>query len=104
MFNSPCLHQTLVLTLHRSSRNLPLPDGAETFTGDLTYYSPGLGACGISSTDNDDIVAISHFTFDAVQTGSNPNANPLCNRKLRAQREYKGKTVSVDLTVVDRCQ
>ncbi|KAF2278720.1 uncharacterized protein EI97DRAFT_217290 [Westerdykella ornata] len=84
-------------------RNLPLPTGAETFTGDLTYYDPGLGACGIASTANDDIVAISHFTFDAVQTGSDPNQNVLCGRRIRAQRANNGKTVSVDLTVVDRC-
>jgi hypothetical protein len=70
----------------------------------LTYYEPGLGACGITSTSKENIVAISHFTFDAVQTGSDPNQNPLCGRKLRAQREYNGEMVSVDLTVVDRCE
>lgn len=87
-------------------QNLPLPNGAETYTGDLTYYGPGLGACGIDSTDNDPIVAISHFTFDAAQTGSDPNKNPLCGRKIRARRtnEKTGQQVSVDLTVVDRCK
>lgn len=89
---------------HYRPRNLPLPNGAETFTGDLTYYGPGLGACGVTSTEKDDIVSISHFTFDAVQKGSDPNQNPLCGRKIRAQRVNNGKTVSVDLTVVDRCQ
>ena len=89
----------------RRPKNLPLPNGAEVYTGDLTYYSPGLGACGIDSTDNDAIVAISHYTFDAVQTGSDPNKNPLCNRKIRARRtnEKTGQAVSIDLTVVDRC-
>ena len=86
-------------------QNLPLPNGAEVYTGDLTYYNPGLGACGIDSTDNDAVVAVSHFTFDAVQTGSDPNKNPLCGRKIRAKRvdERTGKEVSVDLTVIDRC-
>ena len=52
------------------------------------------------------IVSMSHFLFDHVQTGSNPNANPLCGLKLRATRvdERTGKERSVDLTVVDRCK
>lgn len=86
------------------SQSLPLPNGAETYTGDLTYYDPGLGACGIDSGDNDAVVAVSHITFDAVQKGSNPNSNPLCGKKIRAQRvNEEGKTVSIDVTVVDRC-
>lgn len=90
---------------HRT-QNLPLPNGAETYTGDLTYYNPGLGACGISSSDNDAVVAVSHYTFDAVQKGSDPNQNPLCNRKIRATRvnEKTGKSTSIDVTVIDRCE
>jgi len=65
----------------------------------LTYYGPGLGACGVTSSDGDHIVSISHFDFDAASTGSDPNANPLCGHKLRAIRNGN----SVDLTVVDRC-
>lgn len=85
--------------------DLPLPSGAEVYHGDLTYYGPGLGACGITSGDNDDIVAIAHALFDSQSQGSNPNANPLCGRMLRAQRfdSRVGKTVSLDLKVVDRC-
>ncbi|KAI8938539.1 hypothetical protein NX059_004425 [Plenodomus lindquistii] len=87
------------------SQNLPLPGGAETYTGDLTYYDPGLGACGIDSGDDDAVVAVSHYTFDAAQTGSDPNQNPLCGRKIRARRvnEATGKSVSIDVTVTDRC-
>jgi hypothetical protein len=88
------------LSTHHSSQNLPLPGGnGGPFTGDLTYYAPGLGACGVTSTDSDKIVAISHIVFDAASTGSDPNANPLCGKKIRARRNDK----SVDLTVVDRC-
>ena len=50
-------------------------------------------------SDSDIIVSISHFVFDAVSKGSNPNANPLCGHKIRAVRDGN----SVDLTVVDRC-
>ena len=79
-------------------QNLPL--GSQTYKGDLTYYGPGLGACGVTSSDTDHIVSISHFTFDGVSKDSNPNANPLCGHKLRAVRNGN----SIDLTVVDRCQ
>jgi len=84
-------------TLRSHHQTLPL--GSQAYTGDLTYYSPGLGACGITSSDNDNIVSISHTIFDAASKGSDPNANPLCKHKIRAVREGS----SVDLTVVDRC-
>ncbi|KAF2242348.1 hypothetical protein BU26DRAFT_524489 [Trematosphaeria pertusa] len=87
----------------KKDRFLPLPGGAQTFSGDLTYYNPALGACGIASTDNDAVVAVSHYTFDAVQQGTDPNSNPLCGRKIRANRVNAGKQVSIDVTVVDRC-
>jgi hypothetical protein len=90
----------------RRTQNLPLPDGHETYTGDLTYYSPALGACGITSSDKDAVVAVSHYTFDAVQKGTDPNQNPLCNRKIRATRvnEKTGESSSIDVTVIDRCE
>ncbi len=88
------------LSTRKHTQNLPLPSGnGGPYTGDLTYYEPGLGACGIDSQNSDKIVAISHLVFDAVSVGSNPNANPLCGKKIRARRDNK----SVDLTVVDRC-
>lgn len=91
---------TAGLSTRRKTQNLPLPSGrGGPYTGDLTYYDPGLGACGVTSKDSDRIVAVSHLVFDAVSTGSNPNANPLCGKKIRARRNNK----SVDLTVVDRC-
>ncbi|KAH6611910.1 RlpA-like double-psi beta-barrel-protein domain-containing protein-containing protein [Boeremia exigua] len=87
------------------NRFLPLPSNADHFTGELTYYGPGLGACGVESTEEEAIVSVSHFLYDAVQTGSDPNQNPLCGKKIRATRvdERTGKQVSIDLTVVDRC-
>ncbi|KAK9423276.1 putative RlpA-like protein double-psi beta-barrel domain-containing protein [Seiridium unicorne] len=93
------------LSRHSSSgsSNLPLPSNTATFTGDLTYYEPGLGACGVTSTSEDNIVSVSHIIFDAASSGSNPNANPLCGRKIRIEREFNGGNSSVDVTVVDRC-
>ena len=51
-------------------------------------------------------MAVSHLTFDAVQTGSDPNQNPLCGRYIRAKRvnEKTGKSVSIDVKVIDRCK
>lgn len=103
----------LAAGLHsNSSRNktLPLPSNTDTHTGELTYYTPGLGACGETNQAGDHIVAVSHLIFDAAgssssQNGGNSNANPLCGRFLRATRwnEKVGEMRSVDLKVVDRC-
>ncbi|RMY96891.1 hypothetical protein D0864_05008 [Hortaea werneckii] len=71
--------------------------------------SPGLGACGVTSTEDDFIVALSHVLFDAAgsstDAGGNSNENPLCGRMLRATRynEEANAQRSVDLRVVDRC-
>ena len=88
------------LSSRNKLQNLPLPsDNGGPYRGDLTYYAPGLGACGIVSKDGDNVVSVSHLLFDAVSTSSNPNQNPLCGKMIRARR----KTGSVDLRVVDRC-
>lgn len=103
-----CYHEsrTKQFQPERYRQNLPLPSNTQTFTGDLTYYGTGLGACGITSTDSDYIVSISHIVFDAASKGSDPNANPLCGQMIRAKRfdEQVGGERSVDLKVVDRCK
>jgi hypothetical protein len=73
--------------------------GGQTYTGDLTWYEVGLGACGITSTSDEHVVAISHELFDAVSTG-NPNTNPLCNKKVSIIGA-NGQTYTG--TIVDRC-
>ena len=96
-------------TLRSSSKaqNLPLPSNAATFTGDLTYYSPGpgYGACGFENTSADSICAVSHIIWDAASTSSNPNNNPLCGKMIRITRydPTRGHNSSVDVEVVDRC-
>lgn len=77
------------------SQNLPLPTNSDIIQGDLTYYAPGLGACGKTSTDGDDICAVSHIIFDAVSRGS------LCGLKIRATRydEHVNAQRSLDLTM-----
>ena len=88
------------LASRSKTSNLPLPNNhGGPYSGDLTYYDPALGSCGFTNSASDNIVAVSHVIYDAVSIGSNPNANPLCGKKIRARRNGK----SIDLTVVDRC-
>ncbi|KAK1963411.1 hypothetical protein LY78DRAFT_660350 [Colletotrichum sublineola] len=82
-------------------QNLPLPTNRDVHTGDLTYYDVGLGACGQTNGNDDMIVSVSHYLWDDVQSGGNPNHNPLCGKKIRVRRD-DGEG-SVDVTVVDRC-
>ncbi|KAI5248615.1 hypothetical protein E4T47_00587 [Aureobasidium subglaciale] len=71
------------------------------YTGDLTWYQVGLGSCGIDSTSDEAIVAISHTIFDDPQYATaNPNLNPLCGKTV----SIKGKDGSTyKAKVVDRC-
>ncbi|KAF9873760.1 riboflavin aldehyde-forming enzyme [Colletotrichum karsti] len=64
------------------------------FTGEMTYYNPGLGSCGQNHGDGDMVVALS-----AAKLGGASNDNPLCSKSV--QISYGGKTV--DATVVDKC-
>ncbi|KAJ9164684.1 hypothetical protein NKR19_g1131 [Coniochaeta hoffmannii] len=71
--------------------------GADTKTGDLTYYTVGMGACGDDDTGKDDsenIVALSHLLM-----GSQSNGNPYCGKTITIS--YGGKTVQA--TVKDKC-
>jgi len=108
-FSSPQPQLFLQLISIRSSKakNLPLPSNTATFTGDLTYYSPGpgYGACGFENTSQDSICAVSHIIWDAASTSSNPNDNPLCKKMIRITRydASVGGNRSVDVEVVDRC-
>jgi len=71
-----------------------------TFTGDLTYYQPGLGACGMTNTEQDHIVAISATIFDSYNAAGNSNNNPLCGQYLT----ITGKDGSpYKAQIVDRC-
>ncbi|WEW61386.1 hypothetical protein PRK78_006876 [Emydomyces testavorans] len=88
------------LTRKNRTSNLPLPlNNGGPYSGDLTYYEPALGACGITSTGSQNICAVSRILYDAASTGSDPNQNPLCGLKIRLKKGDR----SVDVTVVDRC-
>ncbi|CAF9925453.1 MAG: hypothetical protein HETSPECPRED_005841 [Heterodermia speciosa] len=74
--------------------------------GQMTYYNPGLGACGLTSSASENICAISHVLYDAHNVNGNPNDNPLCGHRIRATRfdEGRGEVRSLVLVVVDRCE
>ncbi|KAJ8084092.1 Non-catalytic module expn protein [Marasmius tenuissimus] len=71
-----------------------------TLTGQGTFYNTGLTACGTTHSDSEAIVAVSQSFFDQWPgSNGNPNLNPICNKRIRAN--FEGK--SVELTIVDRC-
>ncbi|KAI1212591.1 barwin-like endoglucanase [Annulohypoxylon truncatum] len=66
------------------------------YSGDMTYYTPGLGACGKYNTESDHIVALApaQYGYDA-----NPNNAAVCGKTIKIS--YGGKTATA--TVVDKC-
>ncbi|CAK7219959.1 DPBB_1 domain-containing protein [Sporothrix eucalyptigena] len=79
--------------------------GNGPFAGDVTFYSPGLGACGRYNSATDYIAAVSESLYDSVGAAhgiTNPNNNPLCGKRIRVTLSASvGATV--DVTIVDRC-
>jgi len=106
---SPTTHKTTAAAPAKSTKAAtpkpPIANGPSWLTGpntgDGTFYATGLGACGITNHDTDFIAAASMLLFDNYPnyTGGNPNNNPLCGRKVKAN--YQGKSVTV--TITDRC-
>ncbi|KAI0640559.1 RlpA-like double-psi beta-barrel-protein domain-containing protein-containing protein [Trametes meyenii] len=67
-----------------------LASSVQAFTGDATFFFPGLGACGRTNKNSDLIVALNPVEY---AKGAN------CFRNIDVH--YKGK--SVRATVVDLC-
>ncbi|KAI1101891.1 RlpA-like double-psi beta-barrel-protein domain-containing protein-containing protein [Jackrogersella minutella] len=65
---------------------------AIAFSGDLTYYQPGLGSCGETNTAEDHIVALAPAQFEA-----DPKA---CGKTIQITIAG-GKTATAK--VVDKC-
>lgn len=76
------------------------PASGQSFIGELTYFTPGMGACGHTSGEGDKMVAVSEALFDSYTTGGNPNKNPLCGQTLTIKgadgQDHKA-------TIWDRC-
>ncbi|KAI3392661.1 hypothetical protein diail_5301 [Diaporthe ilicicola] len=68
-------------------------------TGDLTYYTVGLGACGEDDSGQDmtsNIVAMSSATM-----GSQSNGNPMCGKTIKIFNSANGKTATG--VIRDKC-
>ncbi|KAF8979645.1 hypothetical protein BDQ17DRAFT_1416711 [Cyathus striatus] len=65
------------------------PVEKRSISGDVTYFYPGLGACGTYNSNTDFIAAVSASYFDAFSgyAGGNPNANPLCGRTIQVNSQ-----------------
>ncbi|KAL1928374.1 hypothetical protein VTP01DRAFT_2730 [Rhizomucor pusillus] len=66
------------------------------YSGDGTWYTPGLGSCG---WDNSESQLVAALNADQMGNGGNPNKNPKCGKKAKVT--YKGKSVTVK--IVDTC-
>ncbi|KAG7093395.1 hypothetical protein E1B28_007076 [Marasmius oreades] len=70
------------------------------FTGDVTFYTPGLGACGRLNGAGDLIAAVAAPIYNTFPGATaNPNLNPICGKKAKVT--YQGKSVTVN--IVDKC-
>ncbi|KAI1958671.1 hypothetical protein LOZ58_005078 [Ophidiomyces ophidiicola] len=69
--------------------------GGQTFSGDMTFYDGGLGACGTNiDTNGENAVAIS-----AALMGPQSNNSPFCGKTITIK--YNGKTAKA--VVKDKC-
>ncbi|CAG8536717.1 10457_t:CDS:2 [Ambispora gerdemannii] len=73
-----------------------IPHEKRGFSGDGTYYNPGLGACGQSSGSGSFIAAINRPQWG---NPANPNSNPICGK----QAKVTGPKGSCTVTIVDLC-
>ncbi|KAJ2776712.1 hypothetical protein H4R18_005523 [Coemansia javaensis] len=79
-----------------SSDNSSSGGSGGEFSGDGTYYSPGLGSCGDTHGDSDLIAAINAPQYG---TNANPNQAAVCGRCALV----KGPLGQVKVKIVDRC-
>ncbi|KAJ2110838.1 hypothetical protein GGI16_000118 [Coemansia sp. S142-1] len=70
--------------------------GGDSFTGDGTFFSPGLGSCGLTNSDSDLIAAIPAPQYG---TNANPNNAEVCGKCALV----KGPKGQVKVKITDRC-
>ncbi|KAJ2402724.1 hypothetical protein GGI23_000508 [Coemansia sp. RSA 2559] len=68
----------------------------QKFSGDGTYFTPGLGACGKTNTEDDLIAAINAPQYG---TFANPNTAPVCGRCALV----KGSLGQIKVAITDKC-
>jgi len=62
---------------------------ATAYVGDMTYYTPSEGSCGVYSLATADVVALS---YGMMANGANPNQNPKCFSKISIYNPRTGQT------------
>jgi hypothetical protein len=62
--------------------------------GDMTYYDVevGLGSCGTTATNDENVVALSYLDMN---NGANPNNNPLCGKTINIYSDTGVHTAKV---------
>lgn len=71
-----------------------------THSGDGTFTTFGLGACGLTNDNSQLVVGVSTAFYNGFPGATtNPNDNPICGKKLTAT--FQGKSVTVE--IVDKC-
>ncbi|CAG8492821.1 8626_t:CDS:2 [Acaulospora morrowiae] len=83
----------------RPHQNHANTNNATVYSGDGTFYEVGLGACGITNTDDQLICALNYEMFDPATPLNNPNKNPNCGKKIKICRGAR----EVIVTIYDRC-
>ncbi|KAI0759660.1 RlpA-like double-psi beta-barrel-protein domain-containing protein-containing protein [Irpex lacteus] len=68
----------------------------QTHVGDVTFYNPGIGVCGLVNTATDRVVAVDSFLSSPTAP---PSTDPLCGKNITVT--YQGRTITV--IVADRC-
>lgn len=96
-------HKTTTTTTTTTKESLPglvddltssISRSGGTYSGDGTWYTPGLGSCGWTNTASQLIGAMNYIQ---MANGANPNSNPNCGREVRIH----GPNGSVTVKIVD---
>lgn len=63
--------------------------GGSSFSGEGTFYTPGVGSCGTDNSEAEFVAALSRVLFDATGI-ANPNNNPYCGRRALVKAAGSG--------------
>ncbi|KAJ2551181.1 hypothetical protein EV175_003788 [Coemansia sp. RSA 1933] len=74
-------------------------DSSQTFSGDGTYYTPGLGACGVTNTESDLIAAINAEQYGSSTGSGGSNSASICGKCV----QVKGPNGQVKVKITDKC-
>ncbi|KAL8693798.1 MAG: hypothetical protein Q9218_001446 [Villophora microphyllina] len=76
---------------------------ATVFTGEGTFYSPGIGfgSCGVLNQDTEFVAALAQTTIRQYNP-SNPNNNPICGHKVKVWETSKPDN-TVTVAIMDTC-